>query len=448
MSTNILMIVIKGNATLDYATPLLWKISAREKNANISVLYCSISRNTILKNASYYSKVYEHCDILEYDFADFIQGPFRFLKGTWRTLLSESNWDSVGWKRFLDKLPFGNHISSRVTLLLKSLDIILSKRVSFEKILPHFNPDVVLFDNRTTTNFHGRNRFYDCFAQQKPKIVLLPHAPLHSGTYAMIPFDEKGEDLPDYCDYWMPYKYERTSELIPQQKDQFAYVGYPGMDSEWIKWLQSYSGIFSDNNIRNSENSTNLKCLFVIRKFRDYDDPLTDFDDYRYSYDEFMYYLNLVKSSLADLGQNVDVIVKPHPSNSMKSLKGALKVAGIKNWKIMTDSLYSALNEIDFIISLYSTAPFTLAASGIPVVWLNSRVQSVAHRDEMKPELFSGFEYYLDDPENLRSKLPELIGTLKVRSNEDTYETGHDSVHIRKFYPDGALQRCLKRLEI
>ena len=186
----------------------------------------------------------------------------------------------------------------------------------------------------------------------------------------------------------------------------------------------------------------------MIRKFRDYDDPLTDFDDYRYSYDEFMYYLNLVKSSLADLGQNVDVIVKPHPSNSMKSLKGALKVAGIKNWKIMTDSLYSALNEIDFIISLYSTAPFTLAASGIPVVWLNSRVQSVAHRDEMKPELFSGFEYYLDDPENLRSKLPELIGTLKVRSNEDTYETGHDSVHIRKFYPDGALQRCLKRLEI
>ena len=53
---------------------------------------------------------------------------------------------------------------------------------------------------------------------------------------------------------------------------------------------------------------------------------------------------------MADLGQNVDVIVKPHPSNSMKSLKGALKVAGIKNWKIMTDSLYSALNEIDFII--------------------------------------------------------------------------------------------------
>jgi hypothetical protein len=446
-SMNITMLVIKNTAAMDFALPLLWKIKQGIPHANVSVLYCTLSRKKILRQSRFYSEVLSTCGISQYDFADFLQFPYVSLRGLWRWLCSQSDWDSSPWDMRLHQFPASGRVARYVQHSLNQLEDLLGQKVSVQQILPSLNPDIVLLDHTASSVRRERDRLFDYFRQTRKKVVLLPHAPHHARTTAFTPFDKEGELLPDHCEFWMPFRFDRTWEVVPEKRNQFVYVGYPGLDSEWLEHITADSHLGSSNKSRLSRLQEPLKCLFVIRRFLPRGRSRGRGDNaFVYDYAEFSRYLNLVKESLEKVGTEIELIVKPHPSNDFQALKDVFAESEIPNWRITYDSIYGVLSEIDFVISLYSTVFFIPAMAGIPVVLLHSSTQSVVHEEDVMKQLYTGFRFYLANPEDLPLRLKEVIEIAAERRRTDKAAQDGDVEHLRYFYPDGALQRALERL--
>ena len=447
---NILMLMIKNTAALDFALPLLWKIKQENPQANVSVLYWTLSRRKILRKSRFYSEVLSSSGISQFDFADFLQPPYVVLRELWRWLFSKSRYDSSPWEHRLRRLPFGRLLGKLIRRFLNRVERFLMSKVDYQHILPSLCPDIVLFDTTTVTaSLADRDYFYNYFQRARKKVVLLPHAPHHVWTVAFTPFDAKGEQLPDYCEFWMPFRFERTWEALPERRSQFAYVGYPGLDSEWLAQIESGNLLRSTVKPRLSRSEDSLRCLFVIRKFLVKGQArMPHHTAFIYDYDEILYYLNLVGTALKQAGVDIELIVKPHPSNNFPAVKDLFAESKISNWRITHDSIYSILPEIDFVISLYSTVFFIPAMTGIPVVLLNSSTQSVVHQEGLMKKLYTGFHFYLENPEDLPVRLREVIEVVSERRRSSGAVPTGDADHLRYFYPDGAIQRCLERLEI
>ena len=447
INMNILMLVIKNTAALDYAIPLLWKIRQVNPQADVSVLYCTLSRKKILRESRFYTDVFRQCGVTQYDFADFLQDPYARLAGLWRRVFSKSDRDSPPSRRL--HLPLLPNLTRRMEDELERTEEFLTHRVNTEHILESLSPDIALLDNTTLTQFYGREHFYAYFASERKKVVLLPHAPHHSTTTAFTPFDEYGEELPDYCEFWMPFIFDRTWTCVPQRKSQFAYVGYPGMDSEWLEQLESGGQLHSTGKPRSSRAGEPLRCLFIIRKFRRRRQATIPSDSALiYTYDEFSYYLKLLSMAFKNARADIELIVKPHPSNDFQTVRDVFTESGIPNWGIAADPVYALLAECDFVISLYSTTILITAMAGIPAVLLNSRMQSAIHQEDAMRQLYTGLHFYLEDPEDLPVRLKEVIDIASERRRTGGAAWSRDSDHLRNFYPDGAIQRCLERLGV
>lgn len=441
MTKKILLILIKNTSPLDYGVPLLWEIKRSHPTAKVSVLYCVLSRKKILRNSRLYSEILSENGIAEYDLADFLPAPYAAWKDLWRRLCAKSDWDSTTLLHSWRRVPLVKPLARNLQRSLNLMERFLVRRVDTAHILPALNPDVILFDNRTTTQFHGRDDFYAYFEQTRKPVVLLPHAPHHSGTTTFTPFDERGEKLPAYCDYWMPFIHDRSWVNRPDQKNQFAYVGYPGLDSKWLSWVQSRS------TARRPQLDSPLRCLFIIRKFLNEGQTRPPgHDAYLFDYEEFAYYLNLVGTAIRSSDTEIELVVKPHPSNDFVTLGKAFAASNIPRWRIFEDPIYAALPECDFVISLYSTTLLIPAMVGIPVVLLHSRIQDEIHQWAEIQQMYTGLYFYLENPEDLPNRLKEVIDLAQCRRRGETALWDQDVRHLRAFYPDGASLRAMKRL--
>lgn len=437
----ILLIVVKNTSAIDYALPILWKIRRAHPEANLAVLYCAISRNKILRKSRFYSSVLKECAIPQYDFADFLKQPYSMLGGFWRSIFSASNWDLTPGD-FMGS-PY-RRLRGLALRALKKAESFLGRAVDIEHILPALNPDVVLLDNRSETRFYGREHFFEYFKRAAKKIMLLPHAPHHTGTAAFTPFDERGERLPDYCEYWMPFKFDTPWVHIPEKRQQFMYVGYPGLDNEWLDWLKTKS-----SGIRReaaSKNAGLLRCLFIIRKFLEKGETKPPgHDEYIFSHEEFSRHLGILREAVARAGTAVEIVVKPHPSNNYEAVRAAMEASGIPLWSISHEPIYAHVNSIDYVVSLYSTTLLIPAMAGIPVFLLKSRIQDEIHKWLEMKNLYSGLHFYLENPAELVARFPEVAKTIIAGGNERAVWRA-DTQHLRNFYPDGALGRALERL--
>ena len=189
--------------------------------------------------------------------------------------------------------------------------------------------------------------------------------------------------------------------------------------------------------------------MFIIRAFLPKGRIRTPaVDAFILDYAEFSYYLNLVGTALKNAGVDIELIVKPHPSNDFQALKDVFSESGIPNWRITHEPVYALLPECDFVISLYSTVLLIPAMVGIPVVLLSSRTQSVVHREDTMKQLYTGLRFYLENPEDLPLRLKEVIELASERRRTGGVVWNGDTEHLRYFYPDGATQRCLELLGI
>jgi hypothetical protein len=428
---HVLLTIIKNTSPLDVTLPLLRAIRQRRPDVRVSVLYCVLNRARILRDGDFYSAALRRFGVKEYDLGDFLDVPGGPLV---RGLFARSWYDERG-------LQFGD---LRRRAARKAEHAITARAASPGRALAALDPDIVLYDNRTLTDVGGREGFYAYFHAARKPTYLLPHAPHHTGTTGFTPFNDIYDPLPDFAEYWMPFRYDRHWEALPEHKDQFVYVGYSGLDADWLAWLQAEGRALTG---AAPASDGPLRCLFIIRKFLEEGQPRPPgHDPFIFDHDEFMNYLRLLAEAVKRSGAEIEVIVKPHPSNDYDAVARAFAKSGIPKWRITPESVYANLPHIDMAVSLYSTTLLIPAMAGVPTVLLHSRVQDVIHQwDEMR-QMYTGLQFYLPDPADLPARFPAVVEAARARRANPVGHPGDDVQHLRRFFPNGATDRCYERL--
>jgi hypothetical protein len=321
--------------------------------------------------------------------------------------------------------------------------------VQLEKILPALNADVFLFDNRAKTTLYGRALLYKYFDNVKKPVILIPHAPhLRDPISEFCPFDEKGNPLPDYCDFWIPLRFGTPWVQLPERKKQFSIVGYPGCDSEWLRHLLQKD----PKDIAGIENKTiagkKKKCLFIIRRYL----PIgqrrpSSLDPFIVDYNDFSKPLKALTKAINICEDEIELIIKPHPSNNYYALVEDFRKTVIDNWSISYEPIYALLKEVDIVVSLFSTILLVPAIAGIPTIIVNSKLQQHVHRTwDLLREMYTGMRFYVEDVEQLPKIFCDILAEIKNNGNEKV--VSHDINHLRYYFPDGAIAHSLERINV
>ena len=437
MKTDILVLLIKNTAALDFALPLLCKIRDDHPQKRISVLSCVLSKKQVFRDTTFYEKTMRDFDIKQYDFADFLPQPICYFRNLFRILFGKSKWDSFS---SINKIP--------IRLVVKILTLVFSRligwletralsSIDYAKIINDFGAQGYLLDNTNLKNFYGQKALFDAIKGTNNKIYLLPHAPHHASLCAFAPFNGPAEPLPDQTEYWMPFIFEKSWESCPERKKQFVYVGYPGLDSQWLSRIKVNS---------KSRRNKPQRCLLIIRKFfaSKTQKRVPVNDDFTYDYEEFLMLLKSIRQGLADKSVAIELLVKPHPSNDYQILKNIFAKAGIFNMRIVDDSIYGLLPEIDLVISLYSTTLLVPAMLGIPVILLNSSISERLMQAGQFANLYKGVHFFIENQQDVSRDLPKIIQAINEQNGNDKNEQVRK--HLRHFFPDEAYKRCYRQL--
>ena len=419
---NIAILIIKNTAPLDFIFPILYEISETYPNIQCKVLYCDLSKYRYIRKSKYYTEKFHSFGIKEFDYISFLPKTNFIQREILRKMLSKSPKDS-------------NHYSKQFKKLLSRMEEKLYSRISFSNIIGCLAPKVILLGNTESKNRPGVKEILENIYNERIQTFLLPHAPHHRNTEIFTPFfKERGWFLPEFCEYWKPFRFDHPENLFSEQKKQFYYVGYPGLDSRWLEKLKA---------IQPYRPNTKRRILFIIRRFTEKNSNIPNSvttEDFIYGYQEVLAIClkieNVVKKTFADY----EITVKPHPSNDYTSINKLIKTAKLRHWKITYEPIYNAIGKTDLIISMYSTTHLIPAMAGIPVIILASSIQSVAERDPYIKELYRGMQFALEDNE----QLSEVI--KKFNDNEVDKSIALDKNHIRRFYPDRAIYRGIERI--
>jgi hypothetical protein len=438
---SILFISKKDTARLDFILPVLLQIRKKYPTMEINILYCSLQKNRILKNSNYYSMHFFNNNINEYSLSLFLKSPWGLLFSLYKYLSSIVNSNSINKVHKNNKICI--YVKKIFEKILINYEVLLLDKVKTKAILPYFKPQKVLYDNTTYPVFKGLPIFEQYFKENNTKVFLVPHAPT-TGSYTtnFMPFN-KDERLPEYCEYWMPYKHDRCWEVIPEKKSQFHYVGYPGMDTKWLSMVST-----KKSNNRNTKRlgvgTSYINCLFIIRRFLP---PGCEPDeDFIISYTEFQKYLNLITKAIVHSNANINLIVKPHPSTDCSLLHTMLNNYEIPNWEIAHEPIYPLLSKIDFVVSLYSTILLVPAIHQIPTVLLKINVQDKVNQDPDYNKIYTNLKFYLEDPSELIPLFPTLIKIVRGEKPPEYQCVLDDQDHLRKLWPDKSIDKCMNRL--
>lgn len=438
---HILQIVIRNTSTLDTTIPLLWKIRRDHPEIRVSVLYCVADRRQILRDATYFDSCFAEWGIEQFDFGDFLKPRYRWAQQAWRKLFRTSPLDgfplrtllqrpsSFGLKAFLTGQP-----RVRKMLERKLGELMIDGR----RILETLAPDVVLFDHRARVDFTGRDVVFEYLERVRRPVVLLPHAP-HDirATSEFTAFDEKGAEFPDYCLYWIAFRYGTPHLLAPSRRGSFVNVGYPGVDAEWI------SQVMRRGTPEARKERGVVRCLVMPRKFYAKGVPRPPSERFVAAYEDVAAMLRNVAEAVAAYGPNVVLVVKPHPSASRPHLIDMLKDLGIKRYEITYEPFYKLLADVDIVISGFTTSLILPLAYGIPTVILNSDVQEYVHEWDVLRSLYTGCRYFVEDSGDLAAIVGAMAEDFRAsRADPDNA----DARHVRSFFPDGSLEVGLQLL--
>ena len=428
MSRTFLFIVYKATSELDFIVPLIWKIKKDNRSANISVLYGVINKKMILRESTFYSDFFSKHKVKEYDLGDFMFKSLPVFRSYLKRKFSFSYWDDVS------KVGFRGVIKKGINKIIKCMDHIMISWLNYEDIFSSFQPDIIFFALRSYW-VPMKQKFFDHTYRAAKPVVLYPQGAFAStGSYEVSYGKRKniGDTmLPEFCEVWYSFSKEITAERYPLSKDQFCYVGYPGLDREWLESLDSTYG---------GNTKRRLKCLFIIRKF-----VRNNRDDWVFDYEEFMQIARATIDSLRKTGLEITLVVKPHPSNDFKEVEDVLSLLGYDDFEITYESIYQVIGRCDFVISISSTVMLIPAIYGLPVIFLNSSVKETFERWEPMKDLFSDLQFYVEDLRDLNDTVNKVASALKNGISLEDF-TRKDVQHFREFFPDGSLDLCMKRV--
>ncbi len=431
---DILYIVHKATSELDFGVPLLWKIRKENPEAKIAVLYCTINKRRILRQSVFYSKFFSENHIEEYDFSDFLIVCCRPYTSFMKRRCSGSYWDTQYLDNYKQKrLSYG--LLRRI--VSRNYERILYRLVSFSDLFSYFSPKVVFLALRGYA-FPRKEEFIDYTYRISAKVVLYPHGAFCSNGREELFYSKKARSkekpLPDFCEYWYPCIKEETVDSYPLMKKQMFYVGYPGLDSEWLVHLWDRDG-------KEKVSGDAIRCVLIVRKSQ------KNAQDYGVlEYDEFIEMLNAVLSALRETGKHIKVIIKPHPSNDFIGLSNMMEASGYPDWEISYEPNYLEITRCDFVIAVPSTSILVPLMYGLPVIVLNCSVKK--QFDEawwFMKELFAGFDYFVEDLSDFDAVLGRAL-TAVAGNRKDIKSNTKEIEYFRRYYPDNSLRLCTERI--
>lgn len=445
----IVQIVVKNTSELDFSLPLLCALKRQQPAARVVVLFTQLSRLQTMRRGQYFSNCFAAYGIEQLDFADFVFGRSKFLSSALRAIFYQNYSDRISVSQFVRGLRSRGFDFALISLFFRilrersvaAIESFVLRLCSVETILPGLNPNVILLGNRSLTLFFGRESFYSYFYSQKRPVVLLPHS-VHEvqKSASFIPFDDRGEKLAAFNEFWYCLRFEESWQNCPSQRDQFKLVGYPGLDDWWLSETLK--------NTRQRGAGEPLRCLFVMRKFfakgvkkKAGEDP------YALEYDETLAYLKKLNEAILATGHEIEVVAKPHPSTNFNMLGQLFADSGITRWRASDECFYDLLGKIDVSVGLFSTSLLLPIAARIPSLILHSSLQQYIHDGwSVMHDLYRPFSGYVEDLNELPMRFSRLIAELE--SDKQTEQLNRDLAHLREYFPDGAIQNSLQRIEV
>lgn len=420
----LLQIVTKNTSTLDYSLPILWKTRKEYPEARIVVLFSAGNKKQLLRHSVFFTDFFVHHGIEVLDFSDFLKTKSGWFKKLWQKFTVSSPSDALS---FFDKIKHA--LEKRLA----------SQFVDLSQVLPGLNPDIILFDQKTfTEGFYGKNIFYDYLIWEKKPIVLMPHAPhFINPTDEYFSFYEKNPDITDLADFWKPFQFGKPEENLPTRASHFPFVGYPGLDAEWLEYLLKG---------KTARTETTLTCLLVIRKFlpKGFVRP-ENYDPFTLDYTDMKDFLTGVGQALKKNGVTVKLLVKPHPSNNFKMTVDLFKTLDLPPWEISFEPFYGVLPQVDFGIGLFSTANVIPMLGGIPMILVNTKLHQFVHQSwDVLADMYRGLDNLASNSNELDVSLKNIVDHLYKGRPGDIYR---DGAYLRKFFPDGSLAKIMSRIK-
>lgn len=444
---HLLQIISKNTSTLDYSLPVLWKIRRQYPQAKLSVLFGVANKKQTLRDSTFLPNFFNENDINVLDFGDFLKIKSKWVRSVFRYLFSDSQSDLSHFSHIHEFESFGLKIKFCVEYFVKKILQLFERKIvgpffiDLDSVLPHLSPDIIFFDQKTFLGFYGKGCFYKFIVESKIPIVLMPHAPhFINPTDEYFPYYKDHPEIAVHADFWNPFQYGEPWKNLPERKSQFPFIGYPGLDSEWLDYI-----LKNKKEERSVKNQGSLKCLLVIRKFlpKDFRRP-ENFDPFTLDYEDLKRFLQMVGEAIRKTGLPVENIVKPHPSNNFQMTRELLEQVELPAWSFSYDPFYALLPKIDFGIALFSTANLIPILAGIPMILMNTPLQKfVGGRWSVLDGMYSGLEFLSNDIIELESMLQKIGDRLLGGGSEDFQK---DILHLRKYFPDRAMDRALDRI--
>lgn len=419
----ILKIVQSNTSTLDTVLPFLWYVKKKNPTFDVSILYCASNKDQIIRDTNYINEFCIKNKINQYDLSDFLC--FNFIKPIWKRIFKNSPNDSYSIKKIFSKDFKITDFKYIGVSLRKKIEIFLHKDCFLNKkyLSNLINSDIVLFDVREKSRFVCREIIFDSLYKFKPLTFLIPHAPHDITPYSeLTTFDEKGEVFPDFCRYWISFKYSKSLDKYKNRTKDFFQFGYPAFDSLWMNSIKKI----------NSKKNNKKRCLILIRNFYEKNKPIPNGEFFTVSYNSNLELLNRVQRSVKNLDFEIEFIIKPHPKASIVRVKKLLLDSNLKNCKISYEPFFKQISNIDLVISSFTTSLLITQFQSIPTIIVEDYVQEYVNKWKILKDLYKGLSLYLKPEDDLEKKIK--TGLLN-------YDFKNDLNHLRSYFSDGNLKK-------
>ncbi len=438
---SILLILFKNTSVLDFSVPVLLKIRQHNPSVKITVLYCHLGRRRILRKGVFYDRVFRENDITQCDLLDLATGPWKPVAKFLRLFIQNSKWDTKSQTAMPSVI---RRLHGKLARPLRWLEGRIIGSIDIALGLGRIKPDTVLydlrnfaFDHRVHAGASGIRESIDAFIlRTRPRVFFLPHAPHGSTTDVFVAPPITGSHLPENFEYWTTSQGEDPETLLPQQPEKIQYIGYPGLDSEWLSRFKNRPG-----------DGKCLRILFITRKVATQEAPTKD--PYVLEEKEFERLIGMLSNALSECDIRAELIIKPHPSNDFSKIGKRFLQGKFERITVSFEPIYHELDRCDLVCSVYSTILLVPVAAGLPVFLFHSTVQDVVNRHELFKSLYTGLRYYIRTEEDLMRALMEHKAYQAARSgdNDPSPPWAGDIAHVRSHYPDGATTTCVSRLQ-
>ena len=323
----------------------------------------------------------------------------------------------------------GFKLASRMLNILENLYF---GHTNFENFFEVLRPDIVILDNRNHQSFPASNKIFEkIFSSDATKIVT-PHAPHYIDPYfAFSHVNPVGKEIYSDCDVWLPFRYSKPHLKHPNLSNQFFYSGYPGLDSDWLRYCKKQI----------KPKKTRVQCLYIARKFFSKNTKRQGASDFvTMEFSEVLKDLKNIRDAFLQMGVEFELQFKPHPSGRRDLVEQLLEEASLSHFSINLEPVYRNLSAVDVVVSPYSTAVLIPAMTGIPTVVINTDIQKKinSHWDKVC-EMYQGLVFFIE-----RESLNPTLGQI-LQEGKKSFEN-KDINHLRNYFPDGSISRCITRL--